>query len=42
MGWGIVVSRRALKRLDAGVIVLFLILLGMSWGAIYALWDAGT
>ena len=42
MGWGIVVSRRALKRLDGGVIALFLVLLGMSWGAIYALWEAGT
>ena len=42
MGWGIVTSRRALDRLVAGVVVLFLILLGMSWGAIYALWEAGT
>jgi succinate dehydrogenase / fumarate reductase cytochrome b subunit len=42
MGWGIVVSRRALKRLDRGAIGLFLVLLAMSWGAIYALWEAGT
>jgi succinate dehydrogenase / fumarate reductase cytochrome b subunit len=42
MGWGIVTSRRALKRLDVGVIVLFLVLLAMSWGVIYALWDAGS
>ena len=42
MGWGIVTSRRALKKLDTGVIVVFVILLGMSWGAIYALWEAGT
>jgi len=42
MGWGIVTSRRALKKLDVGVILLFLVLLAMSWGAIYALWDAGT
>ena len=41
MGWGLVVSRRALKRLDVGVIMLFLVLLGMSWGVIYALWAAG-
>ncbi len=41
MGWGLVVSRRALKRLDVGVVVLFLVLLGMSWGVIYALWAAG-
>lgn len=42
MGWGVVASRRALKRLDGAVIGLFLVLLAMSWGAIYALWDAGT
>ena len=42
MGWGVVASRRALKRLDSAVIGLFLVLLAMSWGAIYALWDAGT
>ena len=42
MGWGIVTSRRALKKLDAGVVFLFLVLLAMSWGAIYGLWDAGT
>jgi succinate dehydrogenase / fumarate reductase, cytochrome b subunit len=42
LGWGIVTSRRALKKLDIGVIVLFLILLAMGWGAIYALWDAGS
>jgi len=42
MGWGVVTSRRALKRLDASVIGLFFVLLAMSWGAIYALWSAGT
>ena len=42
MGWGIVTSRRALKKLDIGVILLFLVLLGISWGAVYALWEAGT
>jgi len=42
MGWGIVSSQRALKKLDAAVIVLFLILLAMCWGVIYALWDAGA
>jgi len=42
MGWGIVTSRRALEKLVAGVVVLFLVLLGMSWGAIYALWAAGA
>ncbi len=42
MGWGIVTSQRALKKLDGAVIALFLILLAMCWGVIYALWDAGT
>jgi succinate dehydrogenase / fumarate reductase cytochrome b subunit len=42
MGWGIVTSRRALKKLEAGVVLLFLVLLAMSWGVIYGLWDAGT
>lgn len=42
MGWGIVSSRAALRRLDAVAVVLFLILLAMSWGVTYALWDAGA
>ncbi len=41
MGWGIVASRRAMKKLDGVVIGLFLVFLGMSWAAIYALWAAG-
>jgi succinate dehydrogenase / fumarate reductase, cytochrome b subunit len=41
MGWGIVTSRRALKKLDIGVIITFIVLLTMGWAAIYALWDAG-
>lgn len=41
MGWGIVASRRALKRLDRATVAFFVVLLVMSWGAIYALWDAG-
>ena len=42
MGWGVVTSRRALKKLEAFVVVIFLLLLAMSWGAIYGLWDAGA
>lgn len=42
MGWGVVASRRALRKLDAGVIGLFLALLGMGWAVIYALWSAGA
>lgn len=41
MGWGIVRSRAALRRLESSALVLFLVLLAMAWGAIYALWAAG-
>ncbi len=41
MGWGIVTSRRALKKLETVVLFVFLLLLAMSWGAIYGLWEAG-
>jgi succinate dehydrogenase / fumarate reductase cytochrome b subunit len=42
MGWGIVQSQRALRKLDIGVVLVFLVLLAMCWGSIYALWDAGS
>ncbi len=42
MGWGIVVSQKALKRFDLVAMGLFAVLLGMGWAAIYALWVAGT
>lgn len=42
MGWGIVSSRRALKKLDVVSIGFFVVLLAMSWSAIYALWSAGA
>lgn len=41
MGWGFVSSRHALKKLEWAAYVTFLILLAMSWGTIYALWEAG-
>lgn len=41
MGWGIVSSKRALRKLDLLVVLLFLVLLAMGWGAVYAIWDAG-
>lgn len=41
MGWGLVSSRRALRQLDAFALGAFVVLLAMSWGAIYALWEAG-
>lgn len=37
MGWGIVSSKRALKRLEWVAWVVFLAFLGMSWAAIYAI-----
>ena len=42
MGWGLVVTRKALRRLDIAVWVLFVAMLAMGWGAIYALWSAGA
>jgi succinate dehydrogenase / fumarate reductase cytochrome b subunit len=42
MGWGVVTSERALKRLEWVALLLFVLLLAMSWGAIYALWAAGA
>ena len=42
MGWGLVTSRAALKRLEWVVIAVFLVLLGMAWSAIAALWSAGA
>jgi succinate dehydrogenase / fumarate reductase cytochrome b subunit len=42
MGWGLATSERALRRLDRLCLVLFAVLLAMSWGAIYALWAAGA
>jgi succinate dehydrogenase / fumarate reductase cytochrome b subunit len=41
MGWGVVTSRRALKKLEGATIAGFLVLLGMGLAAVYALWDAG-
>jgi succinate dehydrogenase / fumarate reductase cytochrome b subunit len=42
MSWGIVASQRGLRRLEGLAMVLFVLLLAMSWGAIYALWAAGA
>jgi succinate dehydrogenase / fumarate reductase, cytochrome b subunit len=41
MGWGVVASQKALKRLELLVIALFVLMLGMAWSAIFALWVAG-
>ena len=42
MGWGIIASRRGLRKLDVFVWVTFVVLLAMGWGAVYAIWDAGA
>lgn len=42
MGWGIATSRRGLRKLQGIVWVVFLGLLAMGWGAVYALYDAGS
>lgn len=42
MGWGVVASRRALKKLEVATVGIFVVLLAMSWAAIFALWRAGA
>jgi len=42
MGWGIVESRRALKKLEWVILALFVAFLTMGWGVIYALYTAAT
>lgn len=41
MGWGIISSRRGLRKLDVFTWLMFVLLLAMGWGAVYAIWDAG-
>lgn len=41
MGWGLVSSQAALRKVDRVAMVFFLVLLAMSWGALYGLWSAG-
>jgi succinate dehydrogenase / fumarate reductase cytochrome b subunit len=41
MGWGLAGSRRAVKQMEWVSAAAFVVLLGMSWGAIYALYSAG-
>jgi succinate dehydrogenase / fumarate reductase cytochrome b subunit len=42
MGWGVVTSRRGLRRLEGATLAVFLVLLLLGWGAVYALWAAGA
>jgi succinate dehydrogenase / fumarate reductase cytochrome b subunit len=41
MSWGIFASERSMRRFEPVVIILFLLLTAMSWGALYALYQAG-
>ena len=41
MGWGLVTSKRALRKQTLAIIGLFLGLLALGWAAVYALWAAG-
>jgi succinate dehydrogenase / fumarate reductase cytochrome b subunit len=40
MGWGVATSRRGLRHVQWVSWVVFLVLLGMSWGVIYAMWKS--
>jgi succinate dehydrogenase / fumarate reductase cytochrome b subunit len=42
MGFGIVTSKTTLRKLVWPTIAVFLLLLGLGWSAVYALWDAGS
>jgi succinate dehydrogenase / fumarate reductase cytochrome b subunit len=41
MGWGIIVSRRSLKKFEWATIGMFLVFLGMAWSVIFAMWKQG-
>jgi succinate dehydrogenase / fumarate reductase cytochrome b subunit len=40
--WGLATSRRALRGFQTASILLFVLLLAMSWGAVFGLWRAGA
>jgi succinate dehydrogenase / fumarate reductase, cytochrome b subunit len=42
MSWGVVTSQKGLRRLEGAALLVFVLLLGMGWGAVYALWAAGA
>jgi succinate dehydrogenase / fumarate reductase cytochrome b subunit len=41
MAWGIFASDRSMRRFEPVVILIFLVVTAMAWGAIYALYNAG-
>ena len=42
MAWGLVTTERSMKKLEPVALGFFFLLLAMSWGAIYALYQAGA
>jgi succinate dehydrogenase / fumarate reductase cytochrome b subunit len=42
MSWGLGASRRSLRGFQMAGVVLFVVMLAMSWGAVYGLWSAGA
>lgn len=42
MGWGLTSTKAGLRKMDRVSMVLFVIFLAMSWGAVYALWSGGA
>lgn len=42
MTWGYAATPRAMKRMNAIAIGVFVLLLGAGWGSIYALWSHGS
>jgi succinate dehydrogenase / fumarate reductase cytochrome b subunit len=41
MGWGLLASERSMRRFEPWSIGIFLVLLAIGWGAIFALYKAG-
>jgi succinate dehydrogenase / fumarate reductase, cytochrome b subunit len=41
MGWGLLASERSMRRFESWSIGIFLVLLAMGWGALFALYRAG-
>jgi succinate dehydrogenase / fumarate reductase cytochrome b subunit len=42
MGWGVVTTRRALRRLDVATLLFFFLLLAMGLAGVYGLYEAGA
>ena len=42
MGWGIAVSKSAIRWLERVAILVFLIMLAIGWGAVYGLYSRAT